>query len=189
MAPPAQTPLPSHLQAHQSPCHSLSVGDRAPEPWRCGPLEQGRAQRTLSSLLCVVMNLLSSLAELHPYPSPRPVPSRQYSAAIRAFLASDSLSERERANLIAVAHSGAGGSMYTSPSRSHRHNSLIVTPCVVLHWHSDCRPWNPRPQTFPSPASSWPKRRSSGAKPGPRCSSCTRSWAPPTPVARRAGHP
>jgi len=38
-------------------------------------------------------------------------PSLQYAVAIRAFLASDFLSDRERTNLVAVGHSGAGGSI------------------------------------------------------------------------------
>ncbi|KAI0748084.1 Alpha/beta hydrolase fold-1 [Daedaleopsis nitida] len=38
-------------------------------------------------------------------------PSLQYAAAIRAFLAADFISARERANLVAVGHSGAGGSI------------------------------------------------------------------------------
>ncbi|KAI0760367.1 hypothetical protein C8Q74DRAFT_222581 [Fomes fomentarius] len=116
-------------------------------------------------------------------------PSRQYSAAIRAFLASDLLSERERANLMAVAHSGAGGSMYIFPFLSRSQPPQLTDRYSLLHWHSDCRPWNPRPRTFRSPASSWPKRRSSGTKPGRRCSSCTRSWTPRMRVARRVGRP
>ncbi|KAF8996505.1 hypothetical protein BDQ17DRAFT_1249732 [Cyathus striatus] len=41
-------------------------------------------------------------------------PACQYAGAIRAFLASDCLTSQERSNIIAVAHSGGGGSMIQS---------------------------------------------------------------------------
>ncbi|KAF8999607.1 Alpha/Beta hydrolase protein [Cyathus striatus] len=41
-------------------------------------------------------------------------PACQYAEAIRAFLASDCLTQQERSNLVAVGHSGGGGSMIQS---------------------------------------------------------------------------
>ncbi|THH13650.1 hypothetical protein EW146_g6596 [Bondarzewia mesenterica] len=67
-------------------------------------------------------------------------PSLQYAAAIRAFLASGTLSAHERANLIGIGHSGGGGSLIQAMEPA-KHDLPLRTLILVESPHCDDAAW------------------------------------------------